>query len=331
MPGSPGRAARVTVMAPARLHLGFLDPGGSLGRRFASMGLALADIGTRISIRTADIEQIEGPEGGRVEQYLGMMRRHLRLTGNYAVKVEQTVPAHAGLGSGTQIALAVSAGLRVLHDLPPDLAGDAVRLGRGGRSGIGIGTFDRGGLILDGGRGAETSPPPVISRLAFPDPWRVILVLDPSRHGVHGAEESAAFASLPPFPEHDAAHLCRLVLMQALPAVAERNLDEFGAAIRELQARIGDYFAPIQGGSRFNSPDVALALELLDRAGAHGIGQSSWGPTGFAFASSAAEASRLAALLGTDARLRALDIRICAGLNRGAQIEIHPAVDTRHR
>ena len=132
---------------------------------------------------------------------------------------------------------------------------------------------------------------------------------------------------LPPFPEPEAAHHCRLMLMKALPAVAEGDLASFGAAIRELQSRVGDYFAPIQGGSRFTSPDVAAALVRLEAAGAFGIGQSSWGPTGFAFASSAEEASRLVALLHDEARLRALDIRVCTGLNRGAQIAVDPALD----
>src|ERR1043165_9409792 len=104
----PG-AMSVTVAAPARLHLGFLDPSGGLGRRFASMGLALAELGTRISIRTAAAAQVEGPERARVEQHLDTLRRHLGLSGPYAVKIEQTVPAHAGLGSGTQIALALAA------------------------------------------------------------------------------------------------------------------------------------------------------------------------------------------------------------------------------
>jgi len=328
--GNPApTAASVTVTAPARLHLGFLDPSGGLGRRFASIGLAIAELGTRISIRLAASAHVEGAERARVGQHLEMMQRHLRLHGFYGVKIEQTVPAHAGLGSGTQIALAVAAGIRRLHDLPLDLAGDAVRLGRGGRSGIGIGVFDRGGLILDGGRGAATTTPPIVSRLRFPEQWRVILVLDPSRKGVHGPEEGAAFATLPPFPEREAAHHCRLILMQALPAVAEGDLPSFGAAIRELQSRVGDYFAPIQGGNRFVSPDVAAALARLDAAGAYGIGQSSWGPTGFAFASSAAQASRLVALLRDDAQMRALDIRICSGLNRGAQIEVHPALESR--
>ena len=43
-------------------------------------------------------------------------------------------------------------------------------------------------------------------------------------------------------------------------------------------------------------------LARLDGAGAHGIGQSSWGPTGFAFAPSLEEAERLAKLAMEHAR-----------------------------
>jgi predicted sugar kinase len=104
-----------------------------------------------------------------------------------------------------------------------------------------------------------------------------------------------------------------------LPAVAESNIAMFGAGIREIQAAIGDYFAPAQG-ARFTSPEVGTVLAHLDAQGAHGIGQSSWGPTGFAFTASPQEAERLAALARAHQHGRALDIRVCAALNRGAEI-----------
>ena len=75
---------------------------------------------------------------------------------------------------------------------------------------------------------------------------------------------------------------------------------------------VGDYFAPAQGG-RFSSPQVAAALGQLERHGGHGVGQSSWGPTGFAFAASADEAERLADRLRRSPEGRGLDIRVCVG------------------
>ena len=140
-----------------------------------------------------------------------------------------------------------------------------------------------------------------------------------------GWTREVAFAGLPPFPDHIAAHLCRLVLMQALPAVAECDLARFGSAIRELQAHVGDYFAPRQGGHVSAAHAVGAGLDLLDREGAHGIGQSSWGPTGFAFAASAEDAHRLVKVVRNHPGCRGLDIRVCAALNRGADIKAHAA------
>ena len=293
---------KVTVTVPARLHLGFLDLDGGLGRRFC---------GTRRRV---------GPESRRVERYLEMMRRDLDLDGAYRVEILDAVPAHAGLGSGTQLALAVAAGVRRLHGLPFDLAADATRLDRGARSGVGVGLFQHGGLVVDGGRGPAAQPAPVIARMPIPDRWCVVVILDPVRQGKHGEEEVAAFESLPPFRGETAAHLCRLVVMKALPSLAEHDLAGFGSAVSEIQERLGDYYAPAQGGSRFMSPDVGAVVDALARAGATGLGQSSWGPTGFAFAPSRADAERMAAIARRHPRARALDIRICVGLNRGAEI-----------
>jgi beta-ribofuranosylaminobenzene 5'-phosphate synthase len=159
--------------------------------------------------------------------------------------------------------------------------------------------------------------------MPIPDDWCVLLILDPARQGKHGADESAAFENLPPFPGALAAHLCRLVVMKALPSLVEHDLDGFGSAITELQARLGDYYAPAQGGSRFMSPDIGAVLDALADAGATGIGQSSWGPTAFAFAPSCTEAERMAALARRHPGARALDIRICVGLNRGAEVTAH--------
>ena len=152
--------ASVTVTVPARLHLGFLDPSGTLGRKFGSIGLAIDCFRTRITIRAGSHMRVAGFDSDRAAHHLETMRGQLALEGAYHLTVEEAVPAHVGLGSGTQIALAIAAGVRRLHDLPLDMGGDAIRLGRGARSGVGIGLFDRGGLVVDGGhRSAGTVAP----------------------------------------------------------------------------------------------------------------------------------------------------------------------------
>ncbi len=327
MPRTPtATTASVTVTVPARLHLGFLDLNGDLGRRFGGIGLAIDGLRTQLTVRRASHMRVSGPESGRVRRHLEAMASFLALDAAHDAEVAEVVPSHAGLGSGTHLALAAAAAVRRLHGLPLDVRGDAVRLGRGARSGIGIGLFERGGLVVDGGRG-RAGPAPIISRMPFPEHWRVLLVLDPHRQGAHGADESEAFAGLQPAPSAQAAHLCRLLVMKVLPAVAEQDLASFGDGIKEIQACIGDYFAPAQGGRRFASDAVAAVLPCLEAAGASGIGQSSWGPTGFAFAQSAEGAKEIVERVRRDRHSAGVDIRICKGLNSGADIAVRALAD----
>jgi beta-ribofuranosylaminobenzene 5'-phosphate synthase len=314
--------ASVTTTVPARLHLGFLDLNGETGRKFGSIGVAVSGLRTRVTASIAARTHVSGPEAQRAARYVERLQEHLGLGAAHHVHIDEAIPSHAGLGSGTQLALAVAAGIRRLHTMPLDIRGDAFRLGRGRRSGVGIGLFDTGGVVVDGGRGEAMAPAPIVSRVPFPDAWRIVLMLDPGRTGVHGDDETAAFARLPPFRGADAAHICRLVLMQALPALVEADIAAFGGAIKEMQQLLGAHFAPLQGGEPFSSPDVAAALDLIEGEGAHGIGQSSWGPTGFAFVRSQDEAERLIGLARSHPRCRGLDIRACKGLNHGADIAI---------
>jgi beta-ribofuranosylaminobenzene 5'-phosphate synthase len=330
----PDRTDTVTVTIPARLHLGFLDLNGSLGRRFGSIGLSITGLHTKVTFRrdptnrsAEDIpkNRVTGLEQQRVLAHVDRMAQRLGVDDDHVVDVMEAVPAHAGLGSGTQLALAVAAGVRRLHAQPLDVQGDALHLGRGGRSGAGIGLFHSGGLVVDGGNAKNGLPAPIVSHMRFPEPWRIIVVLDPIRRGIHGAAEIDAFKQLPPFPDSDAGRLCRLVVMKMLPAVVEEDIVSFGSAIKEIQSCVGGYFAPVQGGSAFTSPDVEAVLSLLDGEGAAGIGQSSWGPTGFAFAASSDEAERLARIARVHPRGQGLDIRVCAGFNRAAEITVERA------
>jgi beta-ribofuranosylaminobenzene 5'-phosphate synthase len=317
----------ITVTIPARLHLGFLDLNGGLGRRFGSIGLAIAGLRTKVAFARAVDNRVTGPEHDRVLSHVEKMVLRLSsegfaVGGGHAVDILDVVPAHTGLGSGTQLALAVAAGIRRLHGLSLDIQGDALYLGRGARSGAGMGLFHCGGLVVDGGSAKNGLPAPIVSHLRFPDHWRVIVVLDPARRGIHGAAELEAFTRLPPFSDGDAGRLCRLVIMKMLPAVVEEDIVSFGSAITDIQSCVGGYFAPAQGGSAFTSPDVAAVLAALADEGAVGIGQSSWGPTGFAFAASEEEARRLAGMARAHPRGQDLDIRVCAGFNRAAEIAV---------
>lgn len=315
------RPARVRVTAPARLHIGFLDLNGDLGRRFGSIGLAVDRPALSLRLSRAATPSVSGAEVMRAHRYLAAASAALGVRGPYDLVVAGAIPPHAGFGSGTQLAIAIAAAVARLEGLPFDPAAVAAILDRGARSGIGVAAFTAGGFVVDGGKGASDAAPPIVARLPIPEAWRFVLVLDGDATGVHGEAETAAFRALPPFPAADAATICRLVLMRMLPALAEADVAGFGAAVTEVQARLGDHFAPAQGGGRFTSPRVGAALARLAAAGAAGIGQSSWGPTGFAIFGSEAEAeAALATLAMNDRTDDGLDFVVATGRNHGAEI-----------
>jgi beta-RFAP synthase len=305
----------VFVSAPARLHMGFFDLNGGLGRRYGSIGVCIDKPVTELRAwRTQNGFTAEGPGAMRALAIADKLAHALNLSQGVHMQFVQAIPEHAGLGAGTQMSLAVGLAMSRLYNLGLIVRDVAMLTQRGARCGIGLGTFAQGGVIIDGGRGDQAGIPPVIARADFPEAWRIILVFDKAGAGVHGDAEIEAFKTLPEFPAAAAANLCRHVLMQALPALAEQDLAAFGAAIFELQERTGDYFAPIQGG-RYASPRVAALLNWLSEQKVSCFGQSSWGPTGFAiFENEGLAQDFLCVLQGKFADLAFV---LCKGHNEG--------------
>lgn len=320
-------AGAIGIRANGRLHLGFLDPGATLGRRFGSLGLAIEGPATVLDLAPAAQDRITAlhpaaqAELPRVSAWLERLRQASGMRRPLALRLHEVLPAHAGFGSGTQLALALGRAYAECHALPWSGAEIARILERGGRSGVGIAAFEHGGLLLDGGpRGAGTVPP-LTARFGFPSDWRIVLLLDDSRTGLHGAAEKEAIQALPPFPRPLAAELCHRVLMQILPAAAEQEFAPFAQGLNQLQQVIGNYFAPAQGGV-YSSPAVTRVLDWVTRqagSDAVAVGQSSWGPTGFAIVPSQAAAEQAVAGARAAGLLPGcLEARIVRGANHGA-------------
>ena len=340
-------SAAVAVRAPARLHLGFLDPGASLGRGFGSLGLAINGFETDVELSAAPANRVSttGPteeaERDRAAACLQVLQSRSGLRDPLHLRLIKVLPAHAGFGSGTQLSLAIARAFAEWHGLDMPTAALAHWLGRGVRSGIGIAGFDQGGLIVDGGPGADGMPPATIARIAFPEAWRVLVVQDTACRGLSGADEHRGLANLPPLPRAMAADICHQVLMRVLPGAAMGEFAPFAAGVSHVQQVLGAHFAAVQGGSAYTSAAVGAAMRWIaelpaDRLEVDGpparvdssadgpvaaTGQSSWGPTGFAIVASRAHADALvsglhaAGLVGP-----AIALRVTTARNGGATL-----------
>jgi beta-RFAP synthase len=232
--------------------------------------------------------------------------------------VLEAIPAHVGLGSGTKLALAVTAALASLAGQSPDPAAIARTAGRGARSAVGLWTFALGGLVVEGGvRPGIEQPAPLLMRHAMPEEWRCVLAIPAAEPGLSGLAEETAFAELRPDRDR-AALIAQVVLTSLLPALVERDLGEFGAALSRLQRLVGDVFAPVQGGT-FH-PRAGALVETLLRLGAAGAGQSSWGPAVYGLVASEQDGQELAGRIEPDlgGGGRTLVVRFD---NRGARVE----------
>lgn len=285
----------IVVKAPARLHLGMLDLRGDLGRLFGSMGVAIQWPNVVVNATRAPHWNVEGMEKERVERIIEDFCQHYALPGAAHIQVQESIPPHVGLGSGTQLALATGWALARLYELDISLPEMAHHLGRGIHSGIGVAAFQGGGFVVDGGKAVEGGGvPPLLFHHPFPEEWRfVVAISEPERQGVSGGDEASAFRDLPPAPEEWVGRICRLLVMKMLPALVERRIADFGAAMTEIQKLVGDCFASQQEGGRFAIPLSGQVIDLMLQQGAHGAGQSSWGPTVYALVEGQEEADRL--------------------------------------
>ncbi len=284
----------VVVETAARLHFGVLDLRGSLGRWFGGIGAAARGPMLRLSAEPAGAIDVDGEDADRAAAFARKFQTHFRVNAGARIRVEQALPRHAGLGSGTQLALAVARAMAELNGVTADVAELAVAVGRTKRSAIGTWTFAGGGLVLEGGRKQEgEGVAPLLARIPFPPAWRCVVAVPDAASTVSGAGEAEAFAQLPPASEKDVEHVAHVVLMGLLPALVEADIVAFGAALSAIQTITGRWFASVQGGTFAPGPSADL-IARMSEWGAAGVGQSSWGPTVYGIVDSERAGAELA-------------------------------------
>jgi beta-ribofuranosylaminobenzene 5'-phosphate synthase len=288
---------RVIIRTPSRLHVTLIDMHGGSGRVDGGVGITLDEPGMLLEAELSPVLSVSGGDPAlqeRVRSIAMDVLQKLGAGGSVAITVRSYFPSHAGLGSGSQLGLAVARAISELHGRHLPVRELARLVGRGGTSGIGTAAFEYGGFIVDGGHrfgagGEKTdfrpsaasrgvSPPPMIARHDFPLDWRILLAIPAVPAGASGKIETDIFRDHCPVPLDEVRELSHEILMRMLPGIAGRDLDLFGSSVNAVQ-HLG--FKKVE--LSLQPPQVTGLLNVLREAGAAGAGLSSFGPAVYAF------------------------------------------------
>ena len=323
------------VRTGARLHFGPLASGAKTGRCFGGIGMMVAEPAIAFRVIEHPVERCLGCSRETSERIRGLRAvfeglvtspmRHDRREGDpgrspLSWEFDTPPVEHAGFGTGTQLSLAVASVLARREPSPwPTLREIGQRCGRGRRSAIGLHGFEQGGFLVDAGQAGPGALGELAVRLPVPEAWRVV-ILRPrdSGPGLHGAKELAAFEALPAMAPVLTDRLCRLTLMEILPALQSGDCLAFGAAVAEYGRSIGHYFAPVQGGV-FADPRVRELERDWPELGQRLV-QSSWGPAVVTFAPTEGVALEIRREIEEHCGSQHWHIEIVSPLNAGATI-----------
>ena len=319
---------RVRVEIGSRLHFGFQNLSLAHERLYGGVGVAIETPGVVVEAEPAEEVVCEH---GLFAEYAAESCAVLGVDG-VAIDGVEILPRHVGLGSGTQTALATLLAVAEAYGLDRSVRDLAPELNRGGRSGIGVATFESGGFVVDAGHPTErftTSPPapgewtvPAVTvRHDVPESWRFLVVLPDSDAGRSGKGEDESMRTVVENADPSVADSISTVLVRRLlPAIAEGRLEAFGEAVGAFGRLNGAWYADEQGGV-YRPPAGRIIDALSEAPSVRGVGQSSWGPAVYGITDvSMAEAAVSAA----EDVLSELDIdgrvRLVAPRNRGAEV-----------
>jgi beta-RFAP synthase len=317
----------IRIIASSRLHFGMLSVNQPRARRYGGVG-AMVDAPTlELVIRAAAKLEAEGPLADRALQAARLATRSLRSEGQAAmppcrIEVVQAPPLHVGLGTGTQLAMAVAAGLGAWWDRAPMSADGLARcVGRGKRSAIGLYGFACGGLLYESGKSDDDEISPLVRRVAIPPAWRFVLARPRGERGLCDEAERRAFADLPPVPVERTETLRNEAVEHLLPAAAEGKFEEFSESLYRFGHLAGLSFAARQGGA-FAGARLASLVEWIRDCGVRGVGQSSWGPTLFAVLPDASSASDVVGQIRNRTDWDTLELTVASPENHGARVKV---------
>ncbi|MBY9012660.1 MAG: hypothetical protein KGD70_09830 [Candidatus Lokiarchaeota archaeon] len=331
---------KIRVTTPCRIHLSLIDENGYTGRVDGGIGLML-DRPNVIFEATNHAEEfkIEAHKYYREsidvinEQAFKIFKAFSINNKNFHFNLKRYFPSHVGLGSKTQLSLAIAVAITKLKNINHTSLKELTRLvNRGGTSGIGWRGFENGGFIVDAGHefgkgkekesflpssaSKETNPAITILRYPIPEHWRFVLVIPNVKKGAYGDEEISIFQTHAPIPKGEVNEVSHQILMKIVPGIIKKDLECFGEGLKRIQ-NIG--FKKIEISLQHEI--VKKTLAFFEESGVKAYGMSSFGPSVIGIVESDEEANKL--LKDVQMRLNGIGgyIYLCKPNNNGAKIE----------
>ncbi|MHA2051861.1 MAG: beta-ribofuranosylaminobenzene 5'-phosphate synthase, partial [Promethearchaeota archaeon] len=300
------------ITTPCRIHLSLIDENGYTGRVDGGIGLMLDRPNVVFEAsNSAEEFQIEAHKYYResievINEIASKVFKTFNISNkNFHFNLKRYFPSHVGLGSKTQLSLAIITAITKLkkHErLSVEKLTQFVQ--RGGTSGIGWRGFEMGGFILDGGhdfgKGKEkesflpssasfnSNPAITLSRHNIPDNWRFVLVIPNVKKGAYGDEEISVFQNYAPIPQREVNEVSHQIIMKIIPGIIKGDLKCFGDGLKRIQS-IG--FKKIE--INLQHKIVKDLLKFLEEYGLKAYGMSSFGPSVLGIVESDSEAEDL--------------------------------------
>ncbi len=269
------------LFSPARIHLGFIELDSKLPRIFGSIGLTISKF--KFNIKIISSENFE------VITKCSLLKKRIMMVLNKFEErnikpckliVKEIIPSHVGLGSGTQLSLSVGYLISKFNNLNMSVEEIAIFLKRGNRSGIGIQSFQNGGLAVDLGKKKNSNKLPLnLLNLKWPTGWKIILIFDVNTESIYGNNEKNEFKRIQKKIVKNTNYSA--LLFKIIPGILEHDFKSFSEGIETIQSYMSKIF--YNSYKKYSSNNIAKMFHFLRTNKISGFGQTSWGPTGFVF------------------------------------------------
>ena len=330
---------KVRITTPCRIHLSLIDENGYTGRVDGGIGLMLDQPNVVFEAsNSADEFQIECNHYYResievINEKASKIFKLFHINNkNFHFNLLKYFPSHVGLGSKTQLSLAIGTAISILKNMEIPVEEITKMVERGGTSGIGWRGFETGGFILDAGHdfgtgkekesflpsSAATTANPALTIIRYPIPenWRFVLVIPNVKPGANGEEEVETFKKCTPIPKEEVNEVSHQILMKIIPGILKNNLAYFGEGLKRIQS-IG--FKKIEIEMQLDV--VKGLLKFFEDNGVKAYAMSSFGPSVVGIVESDSEAEKLRDAVREYLKPDGEHLYICKPNNSGAKIE----------